>query len=251
MTNSVEDQRSPDLELDRTLDGAVGLRGRYATYLLLSAVVLALTAALLPSSAHHFARFFGGANPLVVVAATSVIGGAALVFLQSRGGFAVLRGRRTLRGIGLSAALAALPALAAVVADLLLGYPEDMNVPVPPALLFYPAVGFAAEVAFHLVPLGLLLLVMTPLVRLIGLTRVIWLGMLLTAFVEPTFQALLARGSSPSLVAYTWTHVSAISLLELYVFRRFDFVSMYTFRLCYYALWHVLWGSIRLDVLFD
>jgi len=229
---------------------ALTLRAQYATYLLLSGLVLAFTAALLPSSAPYFARFFSDANPLLVVAATSVIGGAALVVLQSRGGFAVLRGRRTLRGIGLSAALAALLAAAAVAADLLFHYPEDLNVPVPAALLFYPAIGFVAEAVFHLVPLALLLLVMTPLVRIIGLTRAIQLGMLVTAFVEPTIQVLLARTVSPSLAVYTSLHVFAISLLQLYVFRRFDFVSMYSFRLCYYALWHLPWGVIRLDVLF-
>jgi hypothetical protein len=50
--------------------------------------------------------------------------------------------------------------------------------------------------------------------------------------------------------AYTWIHVFVIAFLQLYVFRRFDFVSMYSFRLFYYAYWHILWGVIRLEVLF-
>jgi hypothetical protein len=40
------------------------------------------------------------------------------------------------------------------------------------------------------------------------------------------------------------------AFLQLYVFRRFDFASMYAFRLVYYAYWHILWGVIRLKVLF-
>ncbi len=50
--------------------------------------------------------------------------------------------------------------------------------------------------------------------------------------------------------AYTWLHVFAIALLQLLVFRRYDFVSMLGTRLCYYAYWHLLWGVVRLEVLF-
>ena len=49
---------------------------------------------------------------------------------------------------------------------------------------------------------------------------------------------------------YTWVHVFAIALLQLYVFRRFDFTSMYVFRLIYYAYWHIIWGVLRLELLF-
>ncbi len=38
----------------------------------------------------------------------------------------------------------------------------------------------------------------------------------------------------------------AFGLVQLYVFRRFGFVSMYAFRLAYYSLWHIAWGAIRL-----
>jgi hypothetical protein len=34
------------------------------------------------------------------------------------------------------------------------------------------------------------------------------------------------------------------------VFRRYDFVTMYSFRLFYYAYWHIAWGVIRLRVFF-
>ena len=44
--------------------------------------------------------------------------------------------------------------------------------------------------------------------------------------------------------------VSAVACLQLYVLRRFDFASMYTFRLIYYGYWHIAWGVIRLEVLF-
>ena len=51
--------------------------------------------------------------------------------LQSRYAFLILKGRTTLRGVAVSAALASVLAVAIVVADLLIRYPQDMNVPVP------------------------------------------------------------------------------------------------------------------------
>jgi hypothetical protein len=38
--------------------------------------------------------------------------------------------------------------------------------------------------------------------------------------------------------------------VELYVFRRYDFMSMYAFRLVFYMWWHVTWGYLRLRWLF-
>ena len=54
--------------------------------------------------------------------------------------------------------------VAIIIADFFIRYPEDINVPVPEALLFYPAVGFVAEIAFHVLPLALLLFVLAPLI---------------------------------------------------------------------------------------
>ena len=42
----------------------------------------------------------------------------------------------------------------------------------------------------------------------------------------------------------------AINICQLSILRRYDFVSMWTFRLVYYAIWHVVWGELRLRVLF-
>jgi uncharacterized membrane protein YwzB len=231
-----------DLQLDRTW--------QYAAYLLLSLVALIFTVILLPSSGAYFRRFFGETNAIIVIVLTSVVGAAALWGLQSSHQFALFMGKTTLRGVALSAALATVLAIAIVVADFFIRYPQDTNVPVPQALLFYPAVGFVAEIIFHVLPLALLLLILNPLGAWLGRERVVWLSILLVAILEPTFQ-VLSEGKAFTLgAAYTWIHVFAIAFLQLYVYRRFDFMSMYSFRLFYYAYWHILWGVIRLEVLF-
>ncbi len=226
-----------------------GQRLQFIFYAALCLAALAFTAVLLPSSGQYFSRFFGAVHPLLVVAAASVAGAGALWALTHLG-FAIVKGHATLRGIGLSAVLATALAVAVVIADLIIRYPKDLNVPLPRALLFYPVVGLAAEVVFHLLPLAVLLPALNLIAGRIGRQRVVWLSILLAAALEPTFQVVLGGTGSAWSGVYTWLHVFTIAVLQLYVFRRFDFAAMYSFRLIYYAYWHILWGVIRLRVLF-
>lgn len=223
---------------------------QYAVYFALSLAMLIFTAVLLPSSAAHFRRFYGGVNAIAVILGAAAVGAAALWVLQSTYQFTLLQGRATLRGIAISAAFATLLAVAIVIADFVVRYPQDINVPMPQALLFYPAIGFVAEIVFHILPLALLLLALRSFVGWIGEGQAVWIGILLVAAVEPTFQVLFLGSALTWAVVYTWGHVFTIAVLQLVVFRRFDFVSMYAFRLFYYAYWHILWGVIRLEVLF-
>jgi hypothetical protein len=213
-------------------------------------MVLIFTIVLLPSSAAHFRRFYGEVNAIAVILGAAAAGAAALWVLQSTYQFTLLKGRATLRGMALSAASATLLAVAIVIADFIVRYPQDLNVPMPQALLFYPAIGFVAEIVFHIVPLALVLLALKPFAGWMGEGRAVWGGILLVAVVEPTFQVLFLGSALTWADVYTWVHVFAIAVLQLVVFRRFDFASMYAFRLFYYAYWHILWGVIRLEVLF-
>jgi hypothetical protein len=45
-------------------------------------------------------------------------------------------------------------------------------------------------------------------------------------------------------------HVLVFNLLSLWFFRRYDFLSVYVFRVSYYGFWHILWGQLRLELLF-
>ena len=223
---------------------------QYAAYILISLVSLIFIVILLPSSGMYFRRFFGELNALIVIVSASIVGAVALWLLQEKFDFVLFMGKGTIRGLKLSAVLASVLAIAIVVADIFIRYPEDMNVPIPQALLFYPAVGFVAEIVFHVLPLTLLLIFLNPFGGWITKERIVWLGILVVAILEPTFQVLFEGKAFTWGAAYTWIHVFAIAFLQLYVFLRFDFVSMYLFRLVYYAYWHILWGVIRLKVLF-
>jgi hypothetical protein len=223
---------------------------QYAAYVIICLFALIFIIILLPSSGSFFRRFFGETNAVLVLLFAAVAGAGALWLLQSRFDFVLFMGRGTSRGLMLSAGLATILAIPIVVADFFIRYPEDLNVPIPQAILFYPSVGFIAEIVFHVLPLALLLIILNPLGRWLGSERVIWLAILVVAVLEPTFQILLGGEALTWGSAYTWIHVFAIAFLQLYVFWRFDFVSMYGFRLVYYAYWHIFWGTLRLNVLF-
>ncbi|MHA1939964.1 MAG: hypothetical protein ACW97O_17295, partial [Candidatus Thorarchaeota archaeon] len=213
---------------------------QYAVYAVICLIALIFIIILLPSSSPFFRRFFGETNPALVLLFAAVAGAGSLWLLQSRFNFVLFLGRGTIRGLALSAGLATLLAIAIVIADFFIRYPEDTNVPMPQAILFYPSMGFIAEIVFHVFPLALILVVLNPLGRWLGRERVIWLAIFIVAVLEPTFQMLFGGEALTWGSAYTWIHVFAIAFLQLYVFWRFDFVSMYGFRLIYYAYWHIL-----------
>lgn len=227
-----------------------GAQSQLAAWVVLSVFTLSLTAILVLSGDDSFRRFFGNASPLRVALGACAIGGLAMALLHDRAGFRLFAGRRTLHGIRVAALLAAVPGVAIILADLVLRYPRETNVPPPQAFLFYPAIGFIAEMVFHIVPLALLILALSPLRARFGMDRIAWIAMAIVVMAEPTFQVAFMRGSATALTVYTWFHIAAISVLQLYIFRRYDFLSMYAFRLAYYAIWHIGWGALRLSLLF-
>ena len=80
---------------------------------------------------------------------------------------------------------------------------------------------------------------------------IIWASILAVSFIEPIYQARFMIGGSPTwAIVYVGVHVYLINIVQLSVYKRYDFLSAYAFRLTYYALWHVLWGHLRLGLLF-
>jgi hypothetical protein len=151
------------------------------------------------------------------------------------------------------AALAAVFGLVAVLVDLKVPFPADMNAAFPESLAFYPVMGFGVEILFHVVPLAVLLPILTSVFKGMGQDTAIWIAIGLVALLEPAFQTVTGRpaGSVPLwATAVVALNIFLINLTQLVLFKRFDFVTMYAFRLAYYAIWHVAWGHFRLGILF-
>jgi len=197
-----------------------------------------------------FTRFTGGFHPVLVIVAAVLLAVALLDWLDRNGFKGVRPGLH--KGHAYAAALATMLALIMVGVDAVSPYAADLNVPFPTSLLFYPTIGFVAEVAFHLVPLSVLILALRPLNERYGQAEMTTVAILAAALVEPLFQVGLAGSAVlPGWqVAYMAVHIYVLNVLQLWVFRRYDFASMLLFRLVYYLIWHVVWGYLRLLFLF-
>lgn len=223
--------------------------------IVLAAVSLGVMAAaviLVLFSDAPFRRYFGPVDPLFAVALVVVLGIVCLRFLDARGWFGIHVAGRALRGAAVAAVIATLFAVPTILVDIGLGFPLDINVPPPAALLFYPVMGFVVEVMFHAAPLALLLAVLSPLLKKLDTDRLVWTCILLVALIEPAFQVRFGS-SGPGLSwldGYLAMHLFAFNVAQLYVFRRYGFVSMFLFRMTYYLHWHILWGVLRLQWLF-
>ena len=79
-----------------------------------------------------------------------------------------------------------------------------------------------------------------------------WSCILIVALLESIFQTIL--GSSLAypawVIGYVFVNIFLINTFQLLIFKRYDFVSVYSFRLMYYAIWHIVWGYLRLSLLF-
>ena len=214
--------------------------------------VIVLAASLHFSGSAAFRPYFGDLNPILVATATTLLGVVGLVLLEKDGWFRVRGSKDSHSGLGLAAGLATLLAIPAVVLDLVVVFPADTNVVWPQAFLFYPAIGYVVEVAFHVLPLAVILLLLGRLAGGKHRQTLMWICIVLVSLLEPAVQTLLGPSDGfPRLAtAYVALHVFVFNVCQLWVFKRHDFVSMLALRLVYYAWWHVLWGYARLQLLF-
>lgn len=218
----------------------------YGPWMALSVAATVAAATLRLGGEDGFERFLGPLPPALTVAAAGAAGLGALRFLERQGFWRRACASRTLRGL-VVASVATLPlAAAAIATDIAVGFPQDTNVAWPAAWLLYPAMALVAEAVVHLLPLAGLVWVTGWRWRGRALDRRSWSVIVPAAAVEPAVQ--VALGSA--LPAFVMPHVFLIGLVQLALLRRYGYLPMLWFRLCYYLLWHLLWGRARLELLF-
>ena len=225
-------------------------RNQVLVFLGISFVVAILTVILYVRNAFLFQAFFGKLHPYLAVLIVILLGITISVFFLSRGWFVVHKAGEY-KGFLVAAGLATLPGLVIILLDLKAIFPEDINRPFPDSLFFYPIFGFVVEVIFHMLPLALLLFILTSIFKL-NFEKVIWPCILVVALLEPIFQTILgfSRPYPTWVTVGVFLSILLINLFQLSIFKRYDFVSMYSFRLVYYAIWHIVWGYVRLSLLF-
>lgn len=195
-----------------------------------------------------FDRFLGGVPPLLAVGAVGAAGLLALRVLEKEGWLGEpSRGP----GVKLPALLALGFGAAILVVDIALGFEPGINIDWPTSVLFYPVMGFVAEIVFHIVPLAL---VVPAFRRWADASRGAFgvvAPFLLVAPIEAIYQVLgTSSDGSVWLTRYLTLHMLAFGSAALLVLRRHGFGSLMSFRLTYYLIWHVAWGAVRVDLLF-
>lgn len=224
---------------------------QHGIFLGLSAFAVALVAALYLLNDRSFRPYFGSADPLAVIGLSVALGIACLQVHLSNGWF-VAYNREGRQGYPVAAGLALLFGLVMIFVDMLAVLPEGINVAFPRSLLFYPAIGFFVEIVFHLFPLTVLLGVLTRASGKWKFSTIVWVSILLISLAEPLYQTVpeFGRQVSPLTGTYIGIHIFFINLTQMWLFKRYDFLSMYLFRLAYYGIWHISWGWLRLQLLF-
>jgi membrane-associated HD superfamily phosphohydrolase len=214
---------------------------QYVIYLVLSLGIVGFTGILYLSNPLSFQSYIGNINPLLVIPLLILLGFLLLTYLLSNGWFEIYK-RENLRGLLLFSILATLLAFVMILIDLNFIFPEDLNVLYPQSLLFYPTMGFVVEILFHIVPLSLFLFLLTLLFKDVNLEKIIWCCILIVSLLEPLYQISLgfSREYPLWIVVYVGLHLFLFNILQLYNFKRYDFLSMYSFRLVYYIIWHIV-----------
>jgi hypothetical protein len=228
----------------RTASGT-GAAGGPAAAIFLVAAAASVVLDRLEPGVYRF--LLGDLHPVLVTATAALLGWLALRWLTTVGWFDA--GAPDGRTVAFAAAFGAALTAPVIVVDLLGGFPPGMNVGFPASLLFYPSIAVVAESTFHLVPLALAATAWkrTRLER----SHALLFGMAVAALVEPVLQVAWGSETSPTWAnAYVGFHLLVFNVAALAMFRRWGFIALCAFRVGYYAIWHVLWGHLRLSLLF-
>jgi len=227
-------------------------RLQYLVFIGLSLGISGFTGILYFSNKLLFQRFLGGIDPLMAFLFTIVLGFVLLAFLLSQKWFAIYE-KENLTGLLRSSSLAALLGIIIILVDTRIIFSADMNILFPESLLFYPAIAFLVEILFHVLPLTVLLVILNSILKDVSFETIVWICILIVALLEPIYQVMdMASAKQFPLwaVIYVGLHIFLINFVQLLIFKRYDFISMYSFRLVYHLFWHIGWGYVRLRLLF-
>lgn len=226
---------------------------QYRALTVLCIALLGMTSLLFFYNPSIFQRFFGNINPLFAFVSIILLAFILLPFLFFKGGFEIYK-KAHLKEIFRFWRLAFLFGCVVILVDSLIVFPADMNVAFPQSILFYPTIGFLVEILFHLLPLSILFFLIVVILKSVVYEKIKIICLFIVSLIEPIYQttAMVSLQVYPLwAVIYTFIHVFGINLVQMYLFKRYDFISMYSFRLVYYLIWRIAWGYFRLKLLFE
>jgi hypothetical protein len=224
-------------------------RTQYLVFLILSAIILGMTATVGYSPDAPFRRFLGKIDPLLSMAVAVLAGLLCFTLLLERGWRKIYEPKKK-KAIWGFLGLTVFLAFNSIWIDSILVFPKNINILWPASLLFYPAIAFFVEILFHIIPLTLLTGLCYLFLSEKAFQKSFWAVIVIVALLEPTFQIFFMEGMPLWGTIAVGVNLFLFNILQLYTFKRFDFVSMFALRLVFYIVWHIIWGVMRLDILF-
>ncbi len=238
--------------IEKVFESFSAERFQYLVYLGVSLVVVCFTIVLSFSERQVFQRFLGSIDPLTVILAAIMVGFILQSFLLSKKWF-VIFDIENISGYIRFFGLAALLGVIMIIVDTRIIFPADTNILFPQSLLFYPVIAFFVEILFHVFPLTILITIMNSILKSHNFNVTLWISIFIVSIAEPiyhTMDMVTSKRFPIWAVAYVGLHIFLINLFQLLIFKKYDFMAMYSFRLVYYLIWHIGWGYIRLFWLF-
>ena len=198
-------------------------------------------------SSDAFGTVLGIARPVGPVVAVVVLGFVGWLVLSRRswipGVTEGLAGYRLAVLIGL-----ALP-IPVIVVDWMGGFERGINAPAPDSLLFYPSIVVVAEFVFHVAPLSAAAILALLFGRAERAFKLV--GLSAAVAIEPILQIIWGAGRSPAWASvYVGVQLVVFNVIGVYLLLRFGILRALLYRLSYYVVWHILWGYLRLELLF-
>jgi hypothetical protein len=130
-------------------------RTQYLVFLILSAIILGMTATVGYSPDAPFRRFLGKIDPLLSMTVAVLAGLLCFTLLLERGWRKIYEPKKE-KAIWGFLGLTVFLAFNSIWIDSILVFPQNINILWPASLLFYPAIAFFVEILFHIIPLTLL-----------------------------------------------------------------------------------------------
>ena len=227
-------------------------RLQYMVYIGLSLVILIFTSVLFFSDSQVFQRFLGNIHPIKAFLAAISLGFLLLSVLLTKKWFAIFE-TGSFPGMLRFSGLAALLGVIMILVDTRIIFPAGINIRFPQSLLFYPAMGFFVEILFHVLPLTVFTVTLNSILKSLNFNTIVWISIFIISVAEPIYQMMDMVSSKQFpwwAVAYVGVHLFLFNVIQMMLFKKYDFITMYSFRLVYYLFWHIIWGPIRLAWLF-
>ena len=226
-------------------------RSQYLAIGIICSIIIVFSTVLFLTNPISFQRFFGNLNPLLIIFVVIILFIVLSTVFLLYGWFKVYR-RDNSRGILYAFILATSLSFVTIAIDIIFKYPEDINVLFPYSLIFYPTMGFVVEILFHVLPLSLILSIFTLIRKNRTPQKIIWISIVLISLLEPVYQLIYGTPTHfPLSINFLFGfYLFLFNFIQLTLFKRYDFLSMYSFRLVYYIIWHILWGYLRLVIFF-